>query len=58
MLGGDKKTTPEESFYSVKQPIKRSEGILPPIIDPDSVSWRNIKPDKQYATVRKLFFED
>lgn len=44
-----------DSFFAVKPQKKQPE--LPPMIDPETVSWRDIRPDKQYETVRKLYFQ-
>jgi hypothetical protein len=44
----------EASFFGIKQP-KRSNPVLPEEIDTENVSWRDIRPDKQYNEVRRLF---
>jgi hypothetical protein len=46
----------EASFFGIKQP-KRSNVVLPEEIDTENVSWRDIRPDKQYNEVRKLFIQ-
>jgi hypothetical protein len=46
----------EASFFGIKQP-KKSSAVLPEEIDTENVSWRDIKPDKQYNEVRKLFIQ-
>lgn len=47
-----------DSFFAIKQPKRHLGPALPEPIDPENISWRDIKPDKQYETVRKLYFQE
>ena len=45
----------EDDFFAVKKPKK--ERFIPPTYNPNE-SWRDIKPDKSYMTVKKLYYQE
>jgi hypothetical protein len=52
-----KEADPADSFFGLKQP-RRANPVLPEEVDPETVSWKNIRPDKTYDNIRKMFYQD
>ncbi|TNV83832.1 hypothetical protein FGO68_gene5626 [Halteria grandinella] len=50
--------TASDSFFGVKQPRQGLQRDLPPMIDAETVQWRNIRPNQDYMTIRKMFLQD